>query len=138
MNKTAYEFGIKCAMIDAGLMEKDTLWKEAALPPALRSALLGAGIGGVTGGIAAPEGKGLEGALLGAGLGGAGGAGASRLLRNRVTKLMTRGQLKSLMGARGGVKDSLKGLGLGLGGVGGAGYLGGRLGGGAFSPEPEK
>lgn len=68
MNKQAYELGVGCAMIDAGLMEKQ------ALNP-LMGALLGGGAGAAGGAALANEGRGLEGALAGAGM----GAGAGLL-----------------------------------------------------------
>lgn len=80
MVKLAYEFGVKCAMVDAGLMTKE------AIPANLLAALGGAGVGGVTGAALAPEGSGLSGALLGAGLGAAGTVGAKKLLGGKVVQ----------------------------------------------------
>lgn len=69
MDKHAYEFGVKVAMVDAGLMEKE------ALNPFVRNALIGGGLGAGGGAAMAAEGEGLKGALLGAGA----GAGAGLL-----------------------------------------------------------
>jgi hypothetical protein len=115
MNKIseAYEQGVRAAMREAGLIKQADEAGSAAWP-----ALFGA----LGGGLAAPEGKGLEafgktmgggvlGSLGGAAAGGAGGAGLGALIA-----LLSKGKINPRQGAA-------------VGGMGGAGLgaLGGNM-----------
>lgn len=86
MDNHAYELGVKVAMVDVGLMEKE------ALNPFVRNALIGAGVGGAGGAAMANDKHRLEAGLAGA-LGGAGLGALGTAAGKGVGKL--RGALKA-------------------------------------------
>ena len=103
MLKEAYEYGVQCAMVDAGLVKESS---------GLHRALLGGGVGALSGALASGEGNRITGALGGGTLGAIGGATLGHAGFEPAAGLMRMGVNAARQGAKG------KALAYGLGGLG--------------------